>query len=269
MKLHAVVLSLSLLFVACKSKDKTAGPGSAPPQAGPAGPAPGTGTKASNALASAVTLTCEQAARDVKGDEATAWYMTCPACEDLSGNVWGTDLYTDDSNICASAVHAGAIKKTGGLVLVTWVPGQPTYIGSTRNGIDTSDYGEWHRSFFVQSVDANGVPTSPVVKPAPAGTIQLSCKMTLATLETKPGGSVHVMCPAGCTTGDVWGTDVYTGDSTLCVAAVHAGAVSADKGGEATVQLGGPQGKFDGTPRNGVTSASFESFPTSFTFTKK
>jgi hypothetical protein len=215
-----------------------------------------------------VTLTCEQQAKEVTGNESTSWYMKCPACEDGSGRVWGTDYYTDDSTICAAAIHAGLMQKAGGTVLVTWLPGQPTYIGSTKNGIASADYGKWERSFFVQSVDETGKPTSPVVTPPPAGTIALSCAMGADVLTAAVGntGSVQFTCPSGCTTGKVWGTDVYTGDSNVCAAAVHAGAVTADKGGSATITLGGPQPSFKGSSRNGVTTQSYEKFDTSFSF---
>ena len=36
-----------------------------------------------------------------------------------------------------------------------------------------------------------------------------------------------MQCPAGCSSyGYVWGTDVYTGFSCVCKAAIHAGVIS-------------------------------------------
>ena len=97
-------------------------------------------------------------------------------------------------------------------MLVTWTPGEATYIGSSRNGIETRDYGSWGRSFYVQSVDTSGNPTSPAVEPTPKGTVKLTCAMGPDILGATSGASVHVVCPPGCTDGSVWGTDVYTGD---------------------------------------------------------
>ncbi|RKH49250.1 protease B [Corallococcus llansteffanensis] len=72
------------------------------------------------------------------------------SCEAVSGGaVWGTDLYTDDSSVCAAAVHAGAIPATGGTVVVTIQPGQSGYSGTTRNGITTYSYGSWPGSFSI------------------------------------------------------------------------------------------------------------------------
>jgi molecular chaperone DnaK len=66
------------------------------------------------------------------------------------GSVWGTDVYTDDSSVCTAAVHAGAITvEDGGRVTIEIRPGETAYEGSSRNGIDSADWGSWHGSFVV------------------------------------------------------------------------------------------------------------------------
>lgn len=63
-------------------------------------------------------------------------------------NVWGTDVYTDDSSICTAAVHAGQINQTqGGIVTIGILPGRPSYYGSTRNGVTSMDYNSWPGSY--------------------------------------------------------------------------------------------------------------------------
>jgi hypothetical protein len=65
--------------------------------------------------------------------------------------VWGTDIYTADSSICNAAVHAGKLTmESGGSVTIELRPGEPSYKGTTRNGIKTNDYGAYGRSFVVQ-----------------------------------------------------------------------------------------------------------------------
>ena len=65
--------------------------------------------------------------------------------------VWGTDVYTDDSSICTAAVHAGKITKAaGGTVTIEMRPAQDEYLGTTRNGVTSLDYGEWGGSFIVK-----------------------------------------------------------------------------------------------------------------------
>ena len=60
------------------------------------------------------------------------------------GQVWGTDTYTRDSVLGAAAVHAGLLKPGQTAVLrLTVVPPLPSYKGTTRNGVTTTDYGEF------------------------------------------------------------------------------------------------------------------------------
>src|SRR5690606_3844651 len=63
----------------------------------------------------------------------------CPAnCADTEYEVWGSEIYTLDSSLCAAAIHAGAISNAdGGTVLTTWLSGQEAYAGTEQNGIST------------------------------------------------------------------------------------------------------------------------------------
>ena len=64
------------------------------------------------------------------------------------GPVWGSDVYTDDSSIGAAAVHAGLLQPgETGTVMVTVQDGFPAYTATSRNGINSSPYGEWTRSY--------------------------------------------------------------------------------------------------------------------------
>jgi hypothetical protein len=74
--------------------------------------------------------------------------FTCPPNGSLDARVWGSEVYTDDSSICGAAVHAGKITpEAGGSVTIEVVVGQPRYIGSTRNGVESASYGSWGKSF--------------------------------------------------------------------------------------------------------------------------
>lgn len=75
----------------------------------------------------------------------------CPAA-DLTGQVWGSGIYTDDSTICAAAVHAGAIGPKGGRVKARSAPGCATYLGSSNNRVTTSPKERQERSFYFPSV---------------------------------------------------------------------------------------------------------------------
>lgn len=64
------------------------------------------------------------------------------------GRVWGTDIYTDDSDLSTSAVHAGAIGVgQSGIVTVQVLGPQTAYQGGQRNGITASAYGSWGGSY--------------------------------------------------------------------------------------------------------------------------
>jgi hypothetical protein len=216
-----------------------------------------------------IDLPCAKQAREVAGDKGTSWYVRCPGSCASEARVWGTDVYTDDSTVCAAAIHAGRMPESGGVVLVTWVPGPRTHIGSARNGVTSTDYGPWPRSFFVQSVDADGRPTSPAVAPLPEGTVRLSCAMDLSVFPADGPKSARVICPAGCAAnGSTWGTDVYTGDSPICRAAIHAGLATDAAGGEAALTIGGREASFKGSDRNGVKSDDYGPYDRTYRLAK-
>jgi hypothetical protein len=66
--------------------------------------------------------------------------------------------------------------------------------------------------------------------------------------------------------GPVWGTDLYTGDSAVATAAVHAGLVKAGDTVVLRVVVAAPPETFEGSLRHGVTSHDFERFGTAFRF---
>jgi len=82
---------------------------------------------------------------------------------------------------------------------------------------------------------------------APANMVDL-CNTVGATYYFRVQGSLD---------GPVWGTDVYTGDSTLAPAAVHAGVVKAGQSAIVKVTVVRPPAQYQGSARNGVTSSDF------------
>jgi hypothetical protein len=76
--------------------------------------------------------------------------VVCPPMGDYPYPLWGTDVYADDSSICAAAVHANVITAaTGGPVTVQPAGRQPTFQGSARNGLTSQPYGAYETSFRV------------------------------------------------------------------------------------------------------------------------
>jgi hypothetical protein len=80
-----------------------------------------------------------------------------------TGGGWGTDIYTSDSYIPAMAVHAGVL--TIGQtkeIYIKIVEGKSSYLGSTRNGITTSEWGGWGLSYqFVSQPSSYKAISSP------------------------------------------------------------------------------------------------------------
>ncbi|MGG5818408.1 LCCL domain-containing protein [Falsiroseomonas sp. HW251] len=202
----------------------------APPVAGPpqACPADATG------LAAGAALAC-----------------VCPQTGGAGQAVWGSGPYTSDSSICTAALHAGAVSRRGGTVTLRMLPGQQRYVGSTRNGVQSINYGAYHASFQFDGVQtATGPQPCPDDMTAYAGSDE---KLTCT-------------CPAVSNPrGSVWGTDTYTADSAVCAAALHAGAVSR-RGGEVTLRMLPGRPRYPGTTRNGVQSIDYPDYGASYAF---
>jgi hypothetical protein len=68
----------------------------------------------------------------------------------------------------------------------------------------------------------------------------------------------------GDTEGQAWGTDIYTGDSALPLAAVHAGLVKPGDTAVVKVSVVAPLAKYPGSIRNNVKSHDFGRYGTAF-----
>jgi hypothetical protein len=61
------------------------------------------------------------------------------------------------------------------------------------------------------------------------------------------------VCPSTIADGKVWGSGVYTGESSLCSAAIHAGAITSE-GGRVRVRSGPGCPSYLGTSNNKVST---------------
>jgi len=70
----------------------------------------------------------------------------------ITGVVYGSDVYTSDSPLATVAVHAGILQPgETGLVRVYMVPPLPSYHGTTRNGIRSLEWETpWHGAYRVE-----------------------------------------------------------------------------------------------------------------------
>jgi hypothetical protein len=70
-------------------------------------------------------------------------------------------------------------------------------------------------------------------------------------------GTIYYFRVTGVTEGQLWGTDIYSGDSTIGAAAVHAGLLKPRETAFLRVTVVTPPEQFPGTVRNGVTSTEY------------
>jgi hypothetical protein len=80
---------------------------------------------------------------------------------------------------------------------------------------------------------------------------------------TEPGQAWYFRV-TGDLEGPAWGTDVYTGDSVVAVAAVHAGLVKPGETRVLRAVVVEPPPRFAGSERHGVASHDFERYGTAF-----
>jgi hypothetical protein len=215
------------------------------------------------------------------GGVGSVFQVACPPGCEQSGGLWGTDVYTGDSGICRAGIHAGVIPPTGGVVTVQVQPGRPAYRGSARYGIESNDYAQYGSSFQVflpqgqpaaapqqqAVVQPASVPPQPVAAQPVAMSpqvIEAGCSFNATQIRDAIGTAHMVSCPPGCAAhGGLWGTDVYTGDSGICHAAIHAGLISPN-GGPVVVILEQGRPAYRGSVRYGIQSHDYGNYRMSF-----
>ena len=84
------------------------------------------------------------------------------------------------------------------------------------------------------------------------------------TFKTDVGRTYKFQCPENGAAGSIWGSDIYTADSSICTAAVHAGIITLDRGGVVTIEFRPGRSVYGSTVRNGITSNTYGEYPHSF-----
>jgi hypothetical protein len=198
--------------------------------------------KPKNGLKFSCTDTLAKLGEELSGD----YDIKCPAGCETMASVWGTGWYTTDSAVCRAAIHAGAIEADeGGVITVAIEKGLAAYAGTMKKGVQTSSWGSYGSSFSINgSKNGNDAVDDTI-----------TCSDTLARFPGKK--TITAKCPKGCTAGTVYGTDIYTSDSSICVAAVHAGVFDAADGGEVKIRALPGKSSYKGSTRNGVKTLSW------------
>jgi hypothetical protein len=191
---------------------------------------------------------------ELKPKAVDVFSVQCPRGCTL-GALYGTGTYSYDSSVCVAAVHAGAAKtEARGVVKVKMAKGLDAYRGSKRHGIQSHDSGGAAKSFFFTGFESKVDENS-----------MFSCSKSPRDLKKEPGDKFTVTCPEGCGEGVLYGTDVYTTDSSICLAALHAGVIEASKGGPVTVKVSKGSPSYKGSTARGVSSRDWLAYDGSFT----
>lgn len=180
------------------------------------------------------------------------------SCESgfVGSSIWGTNVYSTDSNICAAAQHAGAITQAGGAVQAVAAGPQAAFTASTQNGVTSNEWGAFERSFIF-------VNPNLVIKTAASGDAALeACTTTLANGQDRLSCSCNVGVAAQ---GGVWGSGPYTADSSICAAAQHAGVIGPDGGTVTVLRIPGVP-NYSASQANGISSSAWENFDSSLVF---
>jgi serine/threonine protein kinase len=191
-----------------------------------------------------------------------------PPPHSLDGDLWGTDVYTDDSILSMATVHAGVLRPgQRGIVKVTILPGRSFYPGSRHHGVASKEWNSPHEgSYRIEAVPG----LSPEIDlPALAGSaMDPSSHLSyyLMGFRRHQGESFHLDV-TGLEPGPfppLWGTDVYSDDSLLEVAVVHAGILRPGQRGVVKVTILPGRDSYQGSTRNGITSADYGPWGGSF-----
>jgi beta-lactamase regulating signal transducer with metallopeptidase domain len=192
-----------------------------------------------------------------------------------AGTIWGgaNNEYTDDSPLAVAAVHAGVVEPgQRGVVRVTILPGRDSYTGSTAHGVTSQPYGNFGGTYRIEPPDRflfrrsaldgaydNLLNTYRYRASRLAGVRRDGLRGGAAG--DPAGYSLHI---TGTTEGTVWGTDVYTDDSTVGAAAVHAGLLKDGESGQLRIIPMPGRDHYDSSTRNGVTSQPWGQWGGSF-----
>jgi hypothetical protein len=131
--------------------------------------------------------------------------------------------------------------------------------------IHTEQFGELRLNLYdVRSLRALGFVKEEPEKLGPALPNPGSLQIYQAQI-----GKVLLIEVTGALGGSVWGTDVYTLDSALATAAVHAGVVKVGKTGIVKVRILPARAAFVGSNRNGVDSQPYMNYPGAYEFVVK
>jgi hypothetical protein len=204
-----------------------------------------------------VEVKCSSTAREIfKGDIKVGdkIRIKCPAnCK--KGMIYGTLIYSFDSLACLSSIHSGVTKGTdSNMIIIKALPGMGFYQGTSQFGVQSTSIDKSDFSFQTEE--------APPV-------ILIDCKTTASVPQFAGtlGMKFLVRCPENCSkiAHYVFGNVLYSGDSSICQAAIHAGALN-DRGGEVQFMIEPGQKSYFRKRVFGIESKERDSYVKSIRF---
>ena len=191
------------------------------------------------------------------GSVGMIYRVNCKTCYGAKGVVFGTAIYHPLSSICKAAYHSGTLKKgKAGTILLEITNSQPVFNGSQgQDGSNSATFSGAERSFRLRK--------SPKLT-------KISCmtKGNDIIFSKKPFYTRFVVqCPKNCLRfkGQIYGTTIYSENSSICKAAIHYGIIGS-KGGEVQFIIENGLQNYKSSKGFGIISKSKSSQVRSFKF---
>ena len=112
----------------------------------------------------------------------------------------------------------------------------------------------------------SGLIASSGPQTADPGAASIDWSFDLTQTSLAVGQEALFFCAANGALDSVWGSDTYTKDSSVCNAAVHAGAISRQYGGNVKVRVKDGLTLYLGSLRNQIESLTYGNYSVSYSF---
>jgi hypothetical protein len=109
------------------------------------------------------------------------------------------------------------------------------------------------------SVSTNSTPSPSALTQPSNAPVEIKWFESPSNLDikTSKGFKFAFACPPSeQPINQLWGTNAYTDNSSVCLAGVHSGVITKDRGGVVNIEVRGRQPNFIGSQRFGVLSAN-------------
>lgn len=107
------------------------------------------------------------------------------------------------------------------------------------------------------SVEESSPKPSPTSDDTVVEITPISWTTAATAFNGEDGKTFKFECPPDGTAGTIWGSDVYTADSSICTASVHAGLINLEDGGIVTIEYRPGRATYGSTVRHGITSNTY------------